>query len=551
MSLGRRAVRLGVLVVAIACVPTVVQAEWCTGWNTSLYMDGWFSPTASKVTIYGDGLDWDAACCWHEYGIYVWAQHNSEAEQTAWGFDSTWNGAHGAQANLEVGVTVAGTTHWYGEFWVGCYCSGGLVGFEQDQGAVEVPALQLFLDVDHNFQQPADDDLNQYLPGSALNGSSVPVPANEAVPLQTVRLIAAFVGSSGQIVPPPGGVTQVTFELPSTSAFVGYAMNAGTSTDPDFALLSNPSPSFVGNLATVDLGVFDYGGFTTARATAAGVQSPTIRIPRDENNNWLPDAGWWSWAGPNYIADTFGPGLCTSVASCDSDTVPDVGGTSLPARGRTGDGLTHFEEFRGFIVQGGHRRTNPHHKDVFISSDLAVGILYAFPNLPTATHRIHPNEYGPPGPTHKVINLNYQNAAGAEIPHREEQRALRIIDGGFDMVYVGFTFIGAGQHQTCQHMIPGGQPPNCVDRIEVYTGSIQQITNQQNLNYEDALRYTVGHETGHGVNICHRPEPACLNDPGPGDSVMNDTGVVAPAQSDPLAQYDSFDRVQIRLQLNH
>jgi hypothetical protein len=97
----------------------------------------------------------------------------------------------------------------------------------------------------------------------------------------------------------------------------------GASTTPDVAPLSGPTASFVGNLAPVNLGVFDYGGFTTASVEVSGYNSPAFRIPRDGtngNSNWLPDGGWWAWAGPTYVADTFGQ--CGSPAACDATSSP-------------------------------------------------------------------------------------------------------------------------------------------------------------------------------------------------------------------------------------
>lgn len=145
--------------------------------------------------------------------------------------------------------------------------------------------LRLYLDVDNNFSVSSpSSDIETYLPGGDINRASVSLP-------QTVKLIAAFVNpTTGAIVAPPGGTTQASFTLRGTSAYVGYAMNAGTARTPDFSLSAGSASFGADNTARVDLLCHDHGGFTTVQASAGG-RSVQLRLPKDANGNLLPDAG--------------------------------------------------------------------------------------------------------------------------------------------------------------------------------------------------------------------------------------------------------------------
>jgi hypothetical protein len=334
-------------------------------------------------------------------------------------------------------------------------------------------------------------------------------------------------GPGAIVAPPTSG--SVTLALSDVSAFKGIAMNAAKSgrgeDSPDFEAIASSVPFGADNTARLDVDCWDYGGFATATVTHAGSSSPSMRIPGDLNGNWLPDAGWdVTFGNFAHIADT---GLGTGV---DEDNAPPVSGP-VP-EGFTGDGFVNFEEFRGFLVRGEHRRTNPFHKDLFISSDLGspVGITFAFPNLPTATHRINgqdesgTDEYRT---ADRVVNWKYQNAgAGGDIPNRTEtngQKALRVMEVEVNLVNpmrFGSTFSippTPAQRTT----------PNETDRIEVYRRPHQELKKPprkfNNTEINNELSRTLAHEVGHGVHICHRDGTQCPDDAtvGTSPSVMN------------------------------
>ena len=257
------------------------------------------------------------------------------------------------------------------------------------------------------------------------------------------------------------------------------------------------------------------------------------------------------------MPDTFGS--CSSASTCDVDNAPVLSGN--PGTGLTGDGFTNFEEYRGFIVRGEHRRTNPWHRDVFISSEIwahqtFIGIVYGFPALPTATHRVFSPTQGIAEyvPSTRVINANFQNGgAGGNIPGHVDQRALSVVDGGDSNSYAGCLFrIGVN---ACDDPNNDIATPNETDRLEVYVTAILRNAAAEPFNYDStqqvkAVRFVVGHEIGHGVHMCHRPAPqSCTNSPGTSTSLMDFSAVVvfAPDPGEPRANYNTEDEAQLRL----
>ncbi|MBI2567402.1 MAG: hypothetical protein HYV63_10255 [Candidatus Schekmanbacteria bacterium] len=99
-------------------------------------------------------------------------------------------------------------------------------------------------------------------------------------------------------------------------------------------------------------------------AGAGGPAKELLQLPRDNDLNGFPDAGWdvladWETNQTVHVSDA---GL-DWAADLDGDPAPD---DQPPAAGRLGDGLTTYEEFRGFVVRDHHRRTHPGWKDYFV-----------------------------------------------------------------------------------------------------------------------------------------------------------------------------------------
>ena len=404
------------------------------------------------------------------------------------------------------------------------------------------------------------DDLPQYLPGSRLDGTSI---ADLASTPQQMHLVAAYVTNDGggmRVLPPPSGVSGVSFILTDTSAFLGVASNwpvTGGSTAPDFHLgsgatgASQKSVSFASDhTARVDFVATDYGGFTSLEASPDGGQTRFVtRIPQDDDGNMLPDKGWKLSSGSQvaeFIVDSAMPGD-------DRDSVP-VTSSIHPALGRTGDGLSVYEEYRGFLVRGQHRRTHPDHKDVFVSSNLATGVSYAFPNLPLAVHRVHgPDqalamEYD----ADREINFNSTNSGfGGGIPGHSRQKAIRSLATTTLLICIlGETFF----EQPAGPLDLG--TPNETEVVKIYPSEHNQtclpLVPAAKLTNE--IRRTFGHEVGHALHVCHRncSNSTCADPVGPGPSIMNCNSFFGSNdEQDPGSQYDSADRAQIRVHVKH
>ena len=369
------------------------------------------------------------------------------------------------------------------------------------------PQLKLFLEADDelsfNTSDPSgDDDAATYVPCTLKSGESVPV-ATVSGPGQLVQLIAAYVNVAGQIVPPPSGGSAVTFSLNQTSSFTGYAMNAGIATDPDFVLVhpNPPGPDTIlnagplvvdidttTNTASIWLRCRDYGGTTIARAEATAATTAEIHIPKDDGEgggtayNSVPDTGWKFFAnGQQYNA----PGASDlSAAQVDSDNAPLGDGTP-------GDGLTFFEEYRGFVVRGEHRRTNPAIKDLFIDSDVATYNIGDAVNLPLNKHWVFAGEIG----NASVINFNVAVTQG-----HVAQKALIVRQMFLDVS--GNGLFGNTPGCPCT--------PNGATTIEIYLGEIRSASPTDSSPFienqpadGEMIRAVVGHEIGHGINMPH------------------------------------------------
>ena len=341
------------------------------------------------------------------------------------------------------------------------------------QFRVESPRLTLFLDADGNFD-PSNpvSDIDTYVPGSRLSdGVSVALP-------QQLTLIAAYVDSTNHIVTPLA-TGSVAFSLSDTSAFKGIAMNASLPSDnpddPDFRLGSLSASFGTDKTARVSLYCWDYGGFTTASAN----QSAQLHIPKDEDGNWIADAGWM--AEGSHVA--YG-----GLAGDDLDAGP--GGN--PSQG---DGLAAFEEYRGFFVLGVHTRTDPFRQDLFLQSNLGESVGDA-PALQISVLNLVPTEVN----ASNEISFNYTNSGfGGNVSPHYAQKALQIGDGGYSSTDSGVT----------QPIVLGPIVPKNVAYILVYTQSIRSSSPPtNNTTTADSVDIpktdqTIAHEVGHGVTLDH------------------------------------------------
>jgi hypothetical protein len=208
----------------------------------------------------------------------------------------------------------------------------------------------LYVDLDNSFSvsNPVDQK-DKFVPGVTAAGNDIPL-ATMTGGGQAVKL---------HILTGPGAKGQVAFSV-NASHFPGVAMNYpinNPDTGPDMTLVGGTSITvpFANDGDTVAmLTVRDYAatGTITVMVTAGKkTYSLKQRLPTD-NGFGLPSAGWPTTAGHINTIDMH-----------DNDDVDDQ-----PA-GQTGDGLSNFEEYRGFVAAMTHVRTDPHKRDIFVAAD--------------------------------------------------------------------------------------------------------------------------------------------------------------------------------------
>ena len=174
------------------------------------------------------------------------------------------------------------------------------------------------------------------------------------------------------------------------------------------------------NESQVTISSYDWGGSARLQVTAILEDGTSIiahldtdntktelKIPQDENNNGIADC-WERWN--NHGA------LMASPPNADDDLEPKGDGDS-------GDGLTVYEEYRGFIVKGEHISTNPKKKDFFVcdTTNKAEGGIKLLQQLTHfEVHRLSRSELGPD----RIINRNH-----GSMPHEVEQHGVIIVPG--------------------------------------------------------------------------------------------------------------------------
>lgn len=208
-----------------------------------------------------------------------------------------------------------------------------------------------------------------------------------------------------------------------------------------------------------------------------------VNIPHDLDENHIADGGW-RVTGGQLIADPVNE-------RDDEDRVP-------VADGYKGDGLTAYEEYRGFKIQSGaHLRTDINRKDVFLyitDNTLLPNIYESLSQLDV--HLINNNQFADiiraNKTTPRVINFNFTNAR----LHETDQSSIRMINGGRNDKFLGLTET-VNNHPA---------PPNWVKEVNIYTQSIANMARLKALNYNNKLAQVIAHELCHANNVYHHGE---------------------------------------------
>lgn len=267
-----------------------------------------------------------------------------------------------------------------------------------------------------------------------------------------------------------------------------------------------------GSAATVIVTAMDYGAYGHLHAYIKGIcggwmpvtikwepaatnksEQSGVTIPLDQDGNLIadrmgqPNNGITKWG---YAGD---PGR---------DDDPDPKGDGV-----AGDGLTAFEEYRGFMIKSGdcsnplkvtHIRTDPKHKDLFIRSDdpLMERLVTMFSRVSgLQVHLLCPRQYQ--GDNTRVVNFTLHSgqlqSAGASVelegktisqdaPQHGVYLSNQSLDGGI---------LGATS---------GLGPPRRVEVVKIDKAKCMRVGGVKG---PIVLAYTIFHELGHSIGIEH------------------------------------------------
>jgi len=227
-------------------------------------------------------------------------------------------------------------------------------------GSADLFITGLFVSVQNTFNPASPvDDSARFVPGMYLDGTSVALDVMET----TGQFISLH-------IPTGGSKGKATFTVDSTN-YPGIAMNYPLSGDATEDMqFTNGQQSITVDFAPstgdtwTTLLVRDFGASGTIRVSIKSGKTTyalkPLKLPVDADGNGLPDAGWHLQGG-GHIND---PSL---TAAGDVDTDPP--GVSDPIETAFGDGLSNFEEYRGFIFAGSYQRFDPNTKDLVLVVD--------------------------------------------------------------------------------------------------------------------------------------------------------------------------------------
>jgi hypothetical protein len=180
-------------------------------------------------------------------------------------------------------------------------------------------------------------------------------------------------------------------------------------------------------------------------------------IPLDNNNNHIAD---------KYERDFHIPG--SKAADSDEDFIPE-------GDKNRGDGLTLYEEYRGFMTKNNkHVRSDPAKKTLFIYNKVPhgkAGIDLFSTQSRIEVFELDKEEQMSPS---RVINYNHHYA------HKVDQHGLKMVEASLETGTAGMTPLG---------------PPKNVDSV--------QIQKDYGKVYANGKTNTIAHELGHAVRMQH------------------------------------------------
>lgn len=230
--------------------------------------------------------------------------------------------------------------------------------------------------------------------------------------------------------------------------------------------------------------------YTNNRVMLKEYDDNRVTIPHDVDENHIADIGWKSIEGTT-LKDVPDPALNNS----DEDDIP-IGNKTK------GDGLTSYEEYRGFKLLLGSdvifTRTNHLRKDIFIYNkhNLDISLFTTVTGL--EVHEVKAENILPDAVGDDARSINFNFTKGSPT-HIVSQRALRLINAGTstdDLLGI------ACPDNACKY--PGTvAPPNWIYEIRINKDAIFGKEKLKGYDPKLKLAQVVAHELCHGINICH------------------------------------------------
>lgn len=377
-----------------------------------------------------------------------------------------------------------------------------LVGSGKYEMGLPIPVFNLLLsgsvpaflgDISWEFHPLSVDPLELVIDPSGYD-TFRPTANLNGTPGNSIDVTATLQTKSGQ--PAPQGATKFTFELLETSQEPGIALNwPRDASDQDYDLRIAAAPGLIladqvkrqraetvlasplAKSATVKIDSFDWGAWSRLKVTAQ-LADGTILVGYRRNNPGETEIRLPQRTANSFIADSWKRAKSVSGSDNSDDE-------SIPAGdGNAGDGLTLYEEYRGFYESQDHMEGNPLKKDYFavnLAGSMGDGGLALFQRLSglSVRKKLLQTELS----FERVINKNV--SAG---PHRVNQHGIILKVQAFE----GFAQAVSNR--------PNPATPKDFDFVGLPVSIAPRPTSSQSASYASA---TVAHELLHTVNVYH------------------------------------------------
>ena len=398
-----------------------------------------------------------------------------------------------------------------------CEATGALAQANRDQ----VHEIRVVL-------QDLDDDPGEprWLPEGDLT---------ESIPGAQHRYRAKWVGEN------PNDASPKLMEVViSPSSFLGVAGNWGENTDFDAEMRPSKNPGWDGfdhglglrrtvareTWVTFKFETFDFGAEVELVVTVER-GSKQVDAPYDLNDNGMPDAledrvdlPFDYPPDPKEDADT--KIALTSVDATTFDDHDSLLGFPAAQFGFSGDGLSAWEEYRGFSIDFRHHRLNPEELDLFVAPitlrQQALQHGWLVDNEFRGGVRFHVVRGNEMDLDTRLINSNSPTHKAVDIEALAYDWELSPGQSGVKIFFInGEAFNENGERRLGVARkidgidLPVNVSPNGTDYVDVYMKSVRNIllfefAENEVIHLDDAIATVTTHELGHSMHIKHYPQ---------------------------------------------